>query len=98
MAVLEIDHPQRLPSPKVFGSPTLFVLAEPSFHIRGDPGVEGFVRTEDDVDLPVHCHVPAIRAASLVSLRLDLRFMTAMASALGWPMIVTSFLPRVTAV
>ena len=98
VAVFEINHLYRLSSPKVLGPSTLLVLAESSFHIRGDPGVEGVVRTEDDVNLPVHCHEPAIRAASLVSLLLDFRFLTAMANALGWPMIVTSFLPRVTAV
>jgi len=98
MAVFEIDHPQRLPSPKELGSPTLSVLSEPSFNIGGDPGIEGVVRTEDDVDLPVHRHLPLIRSASLVSLRLDVRFLTAIANALGWPMIVTSFFPRVTAV
>jgi len=34
----------------------------------------------------------------LLSLRFDFRFFTAIARALGCPIIVTSFLPRVTAV
>ena len=57
MVVFEINHPQGLPTPEELGTAALFVLKEPSLDIRGDPGVEGVVGAEDDVDLPVHSSI-----------------------------------------
>jgi hypothetical protein len=74
------------------------MLKKTPLNIRGDPGIYRIVGTEYHVDLPFHRYSPAIRTASIVSRLLAFRFLTAIASALGWPMIVISFFPLVTAV
>lgn len=54
MIFFEIDKSYRLPPPKIFCPLPLRMLAKSTFHIRGDPGIEGVVGTKDDVDLPSH--------------------------------------------
>ena len=98
MVVFEIDYLQRLSAPEILSATPPSMLLEPPVNIRGYPGIERVVGAVYHVDLPVHIASPARRAVKLVSLRLELRFLTAIASAFGWPMMVTNFLPRVTAV
>lgn len=98
MSFFEIDNLQRLPSTEILGTFTICVLTESTVNISCDTRVERYIGAENDVDLPVHSSAPAIRTDSLVSLRLDLRFLTAIAKTLGWPIIVNSFFHRVTAV
>ncbi len=52
MATFAIHHLYRLTSPKILGSPPLGMLAEASFNVRGNSGIERVVGTEDDVDMP----------------------------------------------
>lgn len=83
VTAFEIDHLQRLPSPEILRAGAIGMLTKPPVNIRGNPGIERIVRAADDVHLPVHGLAPANRAVRLVSLRLALRFLTAIPRALG---------------
>src|SRR6185369_16452659 len=64
MTALLIDHLQRLPAPKILGSPARGVLGEATLQVGCDAGIERVVRAKDYIDLPVH-----VRAAETVFIR-----------------------------
>src|SRR6185369_3556129 len=51
---LGIHDPDRPATPEILRSLPFRMLAEASFRVNGNAGVERVVRAENDVDLPVH--------------------------------------------
>jgi hypothetical protein len=59
MSSLQIDHPGWFSPSKILGSAQIGVLTEAAFQVCGDPCIEGIVRAENNINLPIH-HFPAI--------------------------------------
>ena len=44
----------RLAPPEVFGAAPAGMLAHTPLYVCGNPGIESFVRAENDIDMPIH--------------------------------------------
>jgi hypothetical protein len=56
MTIFQVNQPAELVTTKVLGSRAITVLTETALNIGCDSGVKGAIRTQDDVDLPVHLY------------------------------------------
>jgi hypothetical protein len=54
MVVFQINQTSRLTTTKVFSPCPGYVLGKASLRIDGYSGIKRIIRTEDDIDLPVH--------------------------------------------